>query len=164
LKLVGPEGKLISFDLDAKNIASAQEKLTPVGHPFALQHGNFAGFPTVLAEQGLEGCDCLLADLGMSSMQVDDSERGFSFMRDGPLDMRMDQSRGRTAAELLNTLPVEDLASCFRELGDEPEADKNPHHANKKSARRPASSKPCASWSTANSRTFKNSSASCRGA
>jgi 16S rRNA (cytosine1402-N4)-methyltransferase len=58
----------------------------------------------------------------MSSMQVDDRERGFSFMRDGPLDMRMDRSRGLTAAELLKSLTVEELAACFRELGDEPRA------------------------------------------
>ena len=67
--------------------------------------------------------DGLLADLGMSSMQVDDRDRGFSFMRDGPLDMRMDRTRGRTAAELLATLPAEELAACFRDLGDEPQAD-----------------------------------------
>jgi 16S rRNA (cytosine1402-N4)-methyltransferase len=56
-------------------------------------------------------------------MQVDDRDRGFSFMRDGPLDMRMDRTRGRTAAELLATLPSEELAACFRDLGDEPVAD-----------------------------------------
>jgi 16S rRNA (cytosine1402-N4)-methyltransferase len=66
----------------------------------------------------------LLADLGMSSMQVDDPERGFSFSRDGPLDMRMDRTRGRTAAELLNSLPETELAAAFRELGDEPQADR----------------------------------------
>ena len=89
-----------------------------------MHHGNFAGLPAALASEGLDGCDCLIADLGVSSMQVDDADRGFSFMGDGPLDMRMDQSRGRTAAELLNTLSAEDLAAAFRELGDEPEADK----------------------------------------
>jgi 16S rRNA (cytosine1402-N4)-methyltransferase len=80
--------------------------------------------PAALAAAGLDGCDCLLADLGMSSMQVDDPDRGFSFMRDGPLDMRMDRTRGRTAADLLNTLPADELASAFRDLGDEPEAEK----------------------------------------
>lgn len=122
LRRIGPDGKLFSFDLDVGNIAHANEKLVAVGHPFVLHHGNFAGFPTVLAEHEAEACDALLADLGMSSMQVDQAERGFSFMRDGPLDMRMDQTRGRTAAELLNTLPEEDLTACFRDLGDEPEA------------------------------------------
>jgi 16S rRNA (cytosine1402-N4)-methyltransferase len=59
----------------------------------------------------------------MSSMQVDDADRGFSFMRDGPLDMRMDPTRGRTAAELLNTLSAEELAAALRDLGDEPQAE-----------------------------------------
>jgi 16S rRNA (cytosine1402-N4)-methyltransferase len=60
----------------------------------------------------------------MSSMQVDDPARGFSFLRDGPLDMRMDRTRGKTAAELLNTLPQHELAAAFRDLGDEPEAER----------------------------------------
>src|SRR5207247_2071712 len=91
---------------------------------FTLHHGNFAGFPAALAADGLDGCDCLLADLGMSSMQVDDPDRGFSFMRDGPLDMRMDRTRGRSAAELLNSLTADELSAAFRDLGDEPEAEK----------------------------------------
>jgi len=124
LRRVVPGGKLIAFDLDAANIAKAVAALSPISESFALRHGNFAGLASVLATEGLEGCDCLLADLGMSSMQVDDPDRGFSFARDGPLDMRMDQSRGRTAAELLNTLSAEDLASAFRELGDEPQAER----------------------------------------
>lgn len=120
LRLVGPTGRLVAFDLDAGNIDAARERLAAVGHQFDLHHGNFAGFASALPD----GCDCLLADLGMSSMQVDDAGRGFSFMRDGPLDMRMDRTRGRTAAELLATLPQDDLAAAFRELGDEPEADR----------------------------------------
>ena len=124
LKRVGPTGHLIGFDLDAGNLTSVRERLAEVGFPFTLHHGNFAGLAKAIGEASLEGCDCLLADLGMSSMQVDDAARGFSFMRDGPLDMRMDQSRGRTAAELLATLPAEELAEAFRELGDEPEANK----------------------------------------
>ena len=124
LRRIGPTGKLIAFDLDPANLPPAREKLAAVSPNFELHHGNFAGFPAALAAAGLDGCDGLLADLGMSSMQVDDAGRGFSFMRDGPLDMRMDLTRGRTAAELLNTLPAEDLAAAFRDLGDEPEADK----------------------------------------
>jgi 16S rRNA (cytosine1402-N4)-methyltransferase len=124
LRRIGQTGRLIGVDLDEKNLAAARDKLTALGLPFSLHHGNFAGLPAVLGSEGLDGCDCLLADLGMSSMQVDDPDRGFSFVRDGPLDMRMDRSRGRTAAELLNTLPAGDLAAAFRELGDEPEADR----------------------------------------
>jgi 16S rRNA (cytosine1402-N4)-methyltransferase len=122
LTRIGPTGKLIGFDLDNRHLPLVEARLKPVGHPFRLHHGNFAGFPQILAEESPEGCDCLLADLGMSSMQVDDRERGFSFMRDGPLDMRMDTTRGRTAAELLATMNEDELAEAFRVLGDEPEA------------------------------------------
>jgi 16S rRNA (cytosine1402-N4)-methyltransferase len=124
LRRVGPTGKLIALDLDPTNLPPAREKLAAISPNFQLHHGNFAGFPAALAAAGLGDCDCLLADLGMSSMQVDDADRGFSFTRDGPLDMRMDRTRGRTAAELLNTLPADDIAAALRELGDEPEADK----------------------------------------
>ena len=122
LKAISPDGFLIACDLDGNNIPAATEKLSAISPRFHLHHGNFAGLPAVLAEKEFEGCDLLLADLGMSSMQVDDAERGFSFMRDGPLDMRMDTSRGRTAAELLMTLSAEQLAGAFAEFGDEPEA------------------------------------------
>ncbi|MDB5313959.1 MAG: rsmH 2 [Gemmataceae bacterium] len=123
LKRVGPDGVLIATDLDPANIEPARLKLDAAGGLFAVHHANFAGLPHVLAAEGVAGVDGLLADLGMSSMQVDDRGRGFSFMRDGPLDMRMDPTRGRTAADLLNTLPAADLAAAFRDLGDEPKAD-----------------------------------------
>ncbi len=122
LRRVAPDGLLIATDLDPGNIEPARLKLDAVGGLFAVHHTNFAGLPHVLAAEGVTAVDGLLADLGMSSMQVDDRSRGFSFMRDGPLDMRMDPTRGRTAAELLNTLPEEELAACFRDLGDEPQA------------------------------------------
>jgi 16S rRNA (cytosine1402-N4)-methyltransferase len=124
LQRVGPTGLLIATDMDPANLPRAAEKLRAVGNPFHTHHGNFAGLPGVLAAAGVERVDAVLADLGMSSMQVDDADRGFSFMRDGPLDMRMDPTRGRTAAELLNTLSADELAAAFRDLGDEPEADK----------------------------------------
>ncbi len=124
LTRIGSSGKLIGFDMDGHNLPTAEDQLRAVGHPFRLHHGNYAGFPQNLAEESSEGCDCLLADLGMSSMQVDDASRGFSFMRDGPLDMRMDTSRGRTAAQLVATMSVDELAEAFREIGDEVEAEK----------------------------------------
>jgi 16S rRNA (cytosine1402-N4)-methyltransferase len=124
LRRIGPTGKLIALDLDAANLPPAREKLSAISPNFELHHGNFAGVPGALASAGLDGCDCLLADLGMSSMQVDDADRGFSFMRDGPLDMRMDRTRGPTAADILNKLPGDSLALAFRDLGDEPEATK----------------------------------------
>src|SRR5439155_15453154 len=90
LKRVGPTGKLIGIDLDADNLPHARSRLEAVGHPFALHHGNFAGLPAILAAEGVDRCDCLLADLGMSSLQLDEPSRGFSYAREGPLDMRMD--------------------------------------------------------------------------
>src|SRR5947207_2412035 len=123
LRRVAPDGLLIATDLDPANVEPARQRLEAVGGLFAVHHANFAGLPHVLAAEGVTGVDGLLADLGMSSMQVDDRGRGFSFMRDGPLDMRMDPTRGRTAAELLNTLSAEELAAALRDLGDEPQAD-----------------------------------------
>jgi 16S rRNA (cytosine1402-N4)-methyltransferase len=123
LKRIGPAGKLIALDLDPDNLARTTPKLEAVGHPFIAAHANFAGLAGVLATHGVSQIHGLLADLGMSSMQVDDPDRGFSFLRDGPLDMRMDRTRGKTAAELLATLPANDLTAAFRDLGDEPQAE-----------------------------------------
>src|SRR5205085_10616804 len=100
----------------------ARERLAAAGAPFALHHANFAGLPAALAAEGVPRADAVLADLGMSSMQVDDPGRGFSYARDGPLDMRMDRTRGRTAAEVLATIAEADLARALHDLGDEPQA------------------------------------------
>jgi 16S rRNA (cytosine1402-N4)-methyltransferase len=122
LKRVGPTGLFIGLDLDRDNLPHAEKRLAQVGHPFHLHHANFAGLDGILAAHGLAGADVVLADLGMSSMQVDDPERGFSYVRDGPLDMRMDRTRGRGAAELLATITERDLGTALSELGDEPAA------------------------------------------
>jgi 16S rRNA (cytosine1402-N4)-methyltransferase len=125
LERTGSSGRLIGLDLDAGNIAAAQQRLSAVaGANFSLHHANFAALPGILAAEGITGVDGVLADLGMSSMQVDDPERGFSYRRDGPLDMRMDRTRGRTAAQLLASLPEAELARALRELGDEPDAER----------------------------------------
>src|SRR5262245_53517579 len=124
LRRVGPAGRLVALDLDPDNLPRARERLAEVGHPFSVHHANFAGLPAVLAGEGIPAVDAVLADLGMASMQVDDPARGFSYARDGPLDMRMDRTRGRPAAELLRTLPPAELARALRELGDEPDADR----------------------------------------
>jgi 16S rRNA (cytosine1402-N4)-methyltransferase len=124
LRRAGPTGRLIGLDLDADNLPRARQRLAETGLPFSLHHGNFAALLAVLAAEGLPAVDAVLADLGMSSMQVDDSSRGFSYARDGPLDMRMDRSRGRTAAQVLASIAEADLAKALRELGDEPEAER----------------------------------------
>ncbi|MFL5242696.1 MAG: 16S rRNA (cytosine(1402)-N(4))-methyltransferase RsmH [Gemmataceae bacterium] len=124
LRRAGPTGKLIGFDLDADNFTKARERLEPIGSSFSPHHGNFAGMANVFAADGIGCVDLVLADLGMSSMQVDDSERGFSYVRDGPLDMRMDRSRGKTAAQILAVINEKELSKALQEYGDEPEAEK----------------------------------------
>src|SRR5205085_7213259 len=118
-----PTGRLIALDLDPENLVRARPYLEEVGYPFSTHHMNFAGVAGVLAGEGL-GADAVLADLGMSSMQVDDAERGFSYVRDGPLDMRMDRSRGRTAAQLLATISAKEFRQALEDLGDEPQAER----------------------------------------
>jgi len=124
LTQLGADGLLVGMDLDPGILPSARSRLEEVGFPFRLHHANFAGLQGALAAEGIEQVDGVLADLGMSSMQVDDAERGFSYVRDGPLDMRMDRTRGRPAWELLATLSEAELARALRELGDEPEAER----------------------------------------
>jgi 16S rRNA (cytosine1402-N4)-methyltransferase len=119
---IGPQGRLIGMDFDAMNLPQARARLEAIGHPFTLHHANFAGVQAVLAAEGIGALDIVLADLGMSSMQVDDADRGFSYVRDGPLDMRMDRTRGQTAAELLSTIHPAELARALAEIGDEPRA------------------------------------------
>jgi 16S rRNA (cytosine1402-N4)-methyltransferase len=119
LRRVGPAGRLIGIDFDPEHLPKARARLETVGHPFSLHAGNFAGMQAVLAGEGISAVDALLADLGMSSMQVDDPQRGFSYRRDGPLDMRMDRSRGQTAAEILARIDEQELSAALRELGDE---------------------------------------------
>jgi 16S rRNA (cytosine1402-N4)-methyltransferase len=121
---VGPAGRLVALDLDPENLTRANERLSQIGHPFSTHHMNFAGLPGVLAHEGIESVDVVLADLGMSSMQVDDAERGFSYVRDGPLDMRMDRTRGAPAWEVLARTIPEELANVLREFGDEPAANR----------------------------------------
>jgi 16S rRNA (cytosine1402-N4)-methyltransferase len=122
LRRVGPTGRLIALDLDPENLTTASERLAAVGHPFSLHHMNFAGLAGVLAGEGITAVDAVLADLGMSSMQVDDAGRGFSYARDGPLDMRMDRTRGVPAWELLSRIDPAELAQALGDLGDEPAA------------------------------------------
>lgn len=117
-------GRLIGIDLDAANLAAARARLARSGGRFDLFHTNFAGLPGVLAQAGIDDgrVDAVLADVGVSSTQIDDPERGFSYRRPGPLDMRMDSSRGQPASALVNAMSESDLAAAFLELGDETDA------------------------------------------
>ncbi len=121
----GAGGWVIGMDFDGGSLAAARERLAKVRGGkgrFELVRNNFAALPTVLAELGVEKVDGIVADLGVSSPQIDDAGRGFSYRQQGPLDMRMDPSRGATAAALLNRLPEAELAAAFLELGDETDA------------------------------------------
>ena len=122
LQRLGETGRIIACDLDLDNLPQVRQHLEDVAYPFSVHHANFAGLPQVLGSEGLDGVDGILADLGMSSMQVDDPARGFSYVREGPLDMRMDRTRGRTAAQLLAELEPEALAEALWKFGDEPAA------------------------------------------
>lgn len=117
--------RVVGLDLDPANLKEAQDRFQVQGGDFSLHHSNFAGLPTVLGGLGLLGeVDGILADLGVSSPHIDDARRGFSYRRPGPLDMRMDPTRGKTAAEVLDRMGEEELAQAIFELGDEEDAGK----------------------------------------
>lgn len=127
LERLGPPesgGRLIGIDFDAGNLAAAKAKLERVGGRFDLFNTNFAGLQNVLAQAGIEDgrVDAVLADVGVASTQIDDPSRGFSYRKPGPLDMRMDATRGQPASVLVNRLSEEELATAFLELGDETDA------------------------------------------
>jgi len=119
LQNLGPEGRLLGFDKDPQAIATGQTLAAEDGR-FVIVQRSFAELGAEAQERGLAGkVSGILLDLGVSSPQLDDPERGFSFMNDGPLDMRMDPSRGVSAAEFVNTAPAEEIARVFKEYGEE---------------------------------------------
>jgi 16S rRNA (cytosine1402-N4)-methyltransferase len=122
LERLKPTGRLIAIDFDPANIELARARLTPTGGRFDLFHNNFAALPTILTQAGIERVDGILADLGVASPQIDDSARGFSYRRPGPLDMRMDPTRGQPASALIARLSEKELAEAFLQLGDETDA------------------------------------------
>jgi 16S rRNA (cytosine1402-N4)-methyltransferase len=122
LSRISPGGRLIAMDFDPANLQLAREKLQATGGNFELAHSNFAALPAVLAQAGLTTVDGILADLGVASPQIDDPARGFSYRAPGPLDMRMDPTRGQPASALVNRLPEKELAAALLELGDETDA------------------------------------------
>jgi 16S rRNA (cytosine1402-N4)-methyltransferase len=119
LDRIKPNGRLIAIDFDPANITIARPKLEQVGGRFDLFHNNFAALPTALAELGVKRLDAVLADIGVASTQIDDPARGFSYRQPGPLDMRMDPTRGLPASALVNRMSERELAEALLELGDE---------------------------------------------
>ncbi|MHC5213824.1 MAG: 16S rRNA (cytosine(1402)-N(4))-methyltransferase RsmH [Planctomycetota bacterium] len=118
---IGPEGRLIGLDMDGGELAKTQRRIGIGGARKIFYHKNFSEIAEVLKAEKLEGCDIIFADLGVSSMQVDNADRGISYKSDGPLDMRMDKRLERTGADLLTTLSQDELSKALRELSDEPD-------------------------------------------
>jgi 16S rRNA (cytosine1402-N4)-methyltransferase len=117
-----PGGRLLGIDADPAALAAAQARLTGSGLPaasFILHHGRFGDMAAIAQGHGLQEVDGILLDLGVSSYQLDTPARGFSFAADGPLDMRLDPTRGPTAADLLNGLDEVSLADLIYRYGEE---------------------------------------------
>ncbi len=117
---IGESGRLLALDIDAEELAKTQARLANLAPATSFHHANYADLPAVLAEAGLERCDIIFADVGLSSMQIDDESRGVSYKHDaGPLDMRMDRRQKVTAADLLMSLSEQELSSALQDLSDE---------------------------------------------
>ena len=114
-----PDGILVGIDRDAAALEESRTRLHSVMSRVHLRHGNFSELKTLVAQVGLEQVDGVIFDLGVSSPQLDRPERGFSFRDDGPLDMRMDQREGHTAADLIRDVPETELADLIYQFGEE---------------------------------------------
>ena len=119
LETSNPDSRLIGFDRDGVAIAASRERLARFGDRVLLIHGHFVDLKRHLAASGMNQVDGILFDLGVSSPQLDEPARGFSFQGDGPLDMRMDQSMSETAADLVNRWPETQLADAIFQFGEE---------------------------------------------
>lgn len=112
-------GRLICIDRDSAAIEAAQRRLAEYLDKVTLVHSNFSAVADVLHDLGISGVDGMLFDLGVSSPQLDDAERGFSYMHDAPLDMRMDRGAALTARDVVNTWPMEEIRRILFEYGEE---------------------------------------------
>jgi 16S rRNA (cytosine1402-N4)-methyltransferase len=111
-----PDARLVGFDRDGETLARAAAALAPYGDRVRLVHADFREIPAHLGDGRADG---ILLDLGVSSVQLDTAERGFSFQKDGPLDMRMDRSQGETAADVVNAMDEDDLADVIYRYGED---------------------------------------------
>jgi 16S rRNA (cytosine1402-N4)-methyltransferase len=119
LEASGPDGRIIGLDRDAAAVAVAREALSAFGDRVLIMQAEYREAAETVRDATARGLDGALLDLGVSSMQLDQAARGFSFMAEGPLDMRMDQREPRTAADLVNRLPEKELARILFEYGEE---------------------------------------------
>ena len=125
LSLLGPQARLFGFDKDEEALVMAR---TRVNDPrLTAVHASYTQAPQVLREAGLDGADGVLFDLGLSSYQLDNPARGFSLLRDGPLDMRFDLSAPLTAAQIVNEWPLSELERILNEYGEEKNAHGHRH-------------------------------------
>jgi 16S rRNA (cytosine1402-N4)-methyltransferase len=136
LQASSPTGRVLGLDADPQALALAAENLAPFGDRVTLRHSNFAGLERVAAENGFVPADGIVLDLGLSSMQLADPQRGFSFVTGGALDMRFDPREPTTAADLVNTLDERELADLIFEYGEE--------HASRRIARAIVEARPLA--------------------
>ena len=118
-KRLGEGGRLIAIDRDLASIERASARLAPWADRVTIVHGNFRDVAAILDEQGVPAVDGMLFDLGVSSPQLDDGQRGFSYMQDAPLDMRMDPSDNVDAWFIVNRWPEEKIARILHDYGDE---------------------------------------------
>ncbi|WP_405732030.1 16S rRNA (cytosine(1402)-N(4))-methyltransferase RsmH [Streptomyces sp. NBC_01537] len=114
-----PGSRLVAIDRDPAALKLSADRLAPYGDRATLVHAVYDELPEVLARLGISQVQGVLFDLGVSSMQLDEADRGFAYAQDAPLDMRMDQSTGISAAEVLNTYPPGDLVRILRNYGEE---------------------------------------------
>jgi 16S rRNA (cytosine1402-N4)-methyltransferase len=119
LQASAPDGRVVGLDRDPAALALARQRLAWASERLEVVNASFADLGEVAARVGLEAVDGVLYDLGVSSLQLDEGERGFSYRADAPLDMRMDPTAGITAAEVLATYPRAELARILREYGEE---------------------------------------------
>ena len=113
-------GYLYAFDQDLEAISYSQKELSNISSQFKIFHTNFVNMKATLEGENIEKVDGILFDLGVSSPQIDDKNRGFSFMQDGPLDMRMDSTQKFSAKDIINTYSYDDLLTMFYTYGEEP--------------------------------------------
>jgi 16S rRNA (cytosine1402-N4)-methyltransferase len=119
LRACGPDGQLIGLDWDEEAVAASRERLSEFGARVQLVRASYTELERVLMSLGVTVVDGVLFDLGVSSHQFDEPGRGFSVLRDGPLDMRMSRQLGATARDILRTASLEELAKIFRVYGEE---------------------------------------------
>ena len=117
-----PGGRVLGLDADPSVVSIAAQRLSHFHGAFEARFGNYADMKSIAADAGIRELNGVLFDLGFSSRQIDNPDRGFSFQGDGPLDMRFDTGQGLTAGEIVNTWPEAELAQTIRQYGEEPRA------------------------------------------